>query len=70
LLTLHHNNVGPDLAFSPDGKHLATTDMGTVRIYVLPIEELVALARLRLTRTWTPEECQRYLHLDQCPSVP
>jgi WD40 repeat protein/DNA-binding SARP family transcriptional activator len=70
LLTLHHSNSGPDLAFSPDGKHLATTGMGTVRIYVLPIEELAALARSRLTRTWTTEECQRYLHLDKCPSVP
>jgi WD40 repeat protein/DNA-binding SARP family transcriptional activator len=70
LLTLHHNNAGPDLAFSPDGKHLATTNTGAVHIYVLPIEELVALARSRLTRTWTAEECQRYLHLDQCPSVP
>jgi WD40 repeat protein len=67
LLTLHHNNAGPDLAFSPDGKRLATTNTGAVHIYVLPIEELVALAQSRLTRTWTAEECQRYLHLAQCP---
>ena len=28
---------------------------------------LVALARARLTRSWRPEECQQFLHLEQCP---
>lgn len=41
-----------------------------VRIYVLPIGELVKLARSRLTRTWTLEECRQYLHTDVCPADP
>jgi hypothetical protein len=38
-----------------------------VRVYLLSIEELVALARSRLTRGLTDEECQQYLHVDTCP---
>jgi hypothetical protein len=40
---------------------------GTVRIYVLPIEDLMALARSRLTRSLTDQECQQYLHVGRCP---
>jgi WD40 repeat protein/basic membrane lipoprotein Med (substrate-binding protein (PBP1-ABC) superfamily)/transcriptional regulator with XRE-family HTH domain len=58
------------LAFSQDGKRLltASTD-GLVRFYLLPIEDLVTLARSRVTRTLKTEECEQYLHLPQgqCP---
>jgi hypothetical protein len=27
-----------------------------------PLDEVIALARTRVTRTFTPEELQRYLH--------
>jgi WD40 repeat protein/DNA-binding SARP family transcriptional activator len=59
------------VSFSPDGTHLATagTD-GTARIYTLRIEDLVEVARSRVTRTLTTEECRKYLHLEQCPSAP
>jgi WD40 repeat protein/serine/threonine protein kinase len=57
-----------DLEFSPDGTRLATSAFdGTVRVYVLPLQDLVDLARSRLTRSWTEEECGKYLHLGQCP---
>jgi len=57
------------VAFSPNGKHLATQNVdGTTRIYVLDIDELLALAQSRLTRTFTIDECQRYLHTDTCPA--
>lgn len=57
------------VAFSPDGTRLATGSRdGTVRLYVLPLEELVSLAHSRLTRTWTTEECRQYLHVDECPT--
>jgi WD40 repeat protein len=60
------NTAGVD--FSPDGTRLAVSGGdGTVRIYVLPIEDLITLARTRVTRSLTGEECKRYLHLDQCP---
>jgi WD40 repeat protein len=69
LLTLTGHNGGvTSVAFSPDGKRLVTGSQdGTARVYVLPIEELMALARSRLTRSFTLEECQRFLHMEQCP---
>jgi hypothetical protein len=41
-----------------------------VRIYVLDTDDLVALARSRVTRPLTAEECQKYLHVDECPPQP
>jgi WD40 repeat protein len=60
-----------DIAITPDGKYLATAGRdGTVRLFVLDIEELVALGQSRVTRSLTEEECQRYLHMETCPSQP
>ena len=57
--------------FSVNGTHLFTTDMdGVIREYTLNIEELVELAKARLTRSLTTEECKKYLHVEQCPSQP
>jgi WD40 repeat protein len=54
--------------FSPDGTRVATTgDDGSVRIYAAHTEDLVALARSRVTRSLTREECRKYLHVDECP---
>lgn len=39
-------------------------------MYVLQIEELMEIARSRLTRSLTPAECRRFLHLDECPDAP
>jgi len=70
ILTLATGAEGK-LAFSPDGTRLAfTTDEGTVRVLALDIDDLVGLARSRLTRSWTEEECRTYLHLDRCPRTP
>jgi hypothetical protein len=30
------------------------------------IEDLIALAKERVTRSLTDEECRRYLHVDKC----
>ncbi len=72
LLTLSsHTNAVNGIAFSPDGTRLATASADdTARMYVLPIEQLMALARTRLTRTWTPDECKEYLQADTCPPTP
>ena len=47
-----------EFSFSPDGKHLATAGAdGSIRTYTLQLDQLIALARARLTRTLTNEEC-------------
>ena len=69
--TLHvaYLGVGGKLAFSPDGTRLSYTAAdGTVRVLALDIDELVDLARSRLTRWWTPDECAEYLHRETCPT--
>lgn len=56
------------VSFSPDGNHLATAGAdGTVRIYTLQLNDLVALARSRVTRALSDEECRMFLHMDSCP---
>ena len=70
LLTLTgHTLAVTDVAFSPDGDRLATASKdGTVRVYVLPIDELLAVARQRLTRTWSDAKCRSYLTEEDCRS--
>lgn len=69
LLTLKdHSDAIFDVAFSSDGRHLTTTSVdGTVRVHLLNLEELKELAKSRLTRWWTPDECQQFLHSPDCP---
>ena len=61
VLRGHTGNVS-DVAFSPDGTCLASASYdGTNRVYVLPVDDLIVLARSRLTRTWTQTECRQDL---------
>jgi WD40 repeat protein len=55
--------------FSPDGKRLGTGSYfdQIVRVYTLDNEELISIANSRLTRPFTTQECQQYLHLSECP---
>jgi WD40 repeat protein/class 3 adenylate cyclase len=70
LLTLRGHTLDlSGVVFSPDGTRLATVgEDNTTRVYLLDTEELITLARSRLTRSLTTEECQKYLHMDQCPA--
>jgi WD40 repeat protein/transcriptional regulator with XRE-family HTH domain len=71
LLTLHAPDGLTSVAFSPDGSQLAVAGRdGTARIYLLRIEDLMALAKQRVTRSLTTEECQQYLHVPTCPTEP
>jgi WD40 repeat protein len=63
-----------DVRFMPDGKRIWTgvwEPAGlmprTVRMYTLDLAELIAIARTRVTRALTPEECQEFLHTETCP---
>jgi WD40 repeat protein/transcriptional regulator with XRE-family HTH domain len=56
------------VSFNPDGTRLATSGAdGSIRVYTMQIEDLKALARERLTRTLTAEECRKFLHVNNCP---
>ncbi len=53
--------------FSPDGRYLAAAGSdGTVHVYIMSLEELMEIARSRLSRDFTQEECRTYLSLDKC----
>jgi len=71
VLTLFdHDGPVNTVAFSPDGRFLATVSGdGTVALHLLPIDELRDLARERVTRTLTDEECRQYLHVGKCPAA-
>lgn len=57
------------LDFSPDGKHVVGTDQGGgIRGYTLDLDELITIAEGRVTRGFTLEECQKFLHLKACPT--
>jgi WD40 repeat protein len=68
LMTLADQSValtGVDI--SPDGRHVVTAASdGTISVYIVSVEELMDVARSRLSRDFTEEECRRYLHLPAC----
>jgi hypothetical protein len=56
------------LAVDHTGRFLVTSGWdGTVRFFLLSVEELMELARSRVTRALTPAECGQFLHRDVCP---
>jgi WD40 repeat protein len=58
------------VAFSPDGRRLAVVTGDTVCLFTLDQAELLKIVRTRITRSLTPDECQRYLPGKPCPTVP
>jgi WD40 repeat protein/transcriptional regulator with XRE-family HTH domain/energy-coupling factor transporter ATP-binding protein EcfA2 len=58
------------VSFTPDGKQLAVGGSQGIYIFTLPIGDVIALAKYRVTRTLTLEECQEYLHMEVCPATP
>jgi WD40 repeat protein len=70
LLTLYGHTAALNiLRFSPDSYYLTTSAADfTVRTWIISRDELLAVAESRVSRTWTQEECQRYLHTDVCPT--
>jgi WD40 repeat protein len=72
ILTLPGSEGGvTGVGFSPSdgGAHLVVSSAdGVVRLFLLRIEDLLSLAHSRVTRSFTTEECKKYLHLEQCPA--
>ncbi|MGH8946308.1 MAG: hypothetical protein ACRDVL_09165, partial [Acidimicrobiia bacterium] len=57
------------IAFSPDGLRLAAISAdGTAGVYALALEDLLDIARSRVTRSLTDDECRAYLQLEVCPA--
>jgi WD40 repeat protein len=69
-LTLGINGGAFDVEFTPDGEKLITWDWEGIKVFTLNLDDLLQIARTRLTRAWTLEECQRYLHTETCPPLP
>ena len=67
LLTLtDHTSWVTRLDISLDGTPLVTCSRdGKVRVHLLKIEELITLAKSRVSRSFTKEECHIYLHLEE-----
>lgn len=67
LLTLEAQTEGPGLrlAFLDDDR-IAVAGNAEIRIYTLDVEDLLAIARERATRSLTPAECRQYLQRDGC----
>jgi WD40 repeat protein/DNA-binding SARP family transcriptional activator len=67
LVLSGHESVVWRLAFSPDGSKLASSSSdGTVRIWALDLDDLIEIARSKVTRALTGDECRQYLHLERC----
>jgi len=59
-----------DVEFTADGKHLVIGDSVNIQVIALTSDELSQIAYSRLTRSLTTEECQKYLHVQECPDTP
>ncbi len=56
--------------FASDGRFLAAAGAdGVIRTLALPVDNLVEVARRRVTRPLTPDECEDYLHMKDCPTT-
>jgi WD40 repeat protein len=56
------------VTFSPDGSRLASVGGdGIVRVWAVDLDDLIAIANGRLTRSLSDNECRQYLHVERCP---
>jgi WD40 repeat protein len=59
---------GGGVGITSDGARLLTAGENGVRLYLLNLPELIDLAKSRLTRDFTKQECWTYLHTRTCPT--
>jgi WD40 repeat protein len=66
VLRGHERDVW-NVTFSPDGSKLASAGPeGLVRVWALDLDDLIAIARRRVTRELTAAECRQYLRGRDC----
>jgi WD40 repeat protein len=71
LLALSYRSFGRGaaIAFSPDGSRLvAPVYADAVSLYLLNVDDLLTLARSKVTRGLSEQECRQYLHHEACAS--
>jgi len=69
IMTINIQGRRGTYRFDPTGEKLYVTGPGgVIRIYLLDTDELLMLAKSRVTRSLTTGECQKYLHVDICPN--
>jgi WD40 repeat protein len=74
LRLTHAGQVG-GAAFSSDGRHLLASvnrsqgSLHSLQVYTLNLEELVRIARGKLTRGFTRDECRYYFQSPRCPAL-
>ena len=57
------------VAFSEDGSRVtAIYSDGRIIVQAIALEDVIAIARARITRGFTDEECRTYLHVATCPA--
>jgi DNA-binding SARP family transcriptional activator/WD40 repeat protein len=57
------------VAFTPDGSGVTVIySDGRIVVYPIALEDAIEIARSRLTRGLTDQECRRYLHVPSCPA--
>jgi WD40 repeat protein len=72
LLTFYGSTASVSSAlFSPDSTRVLTSSYdGAVRVYLVRLDDLIALAKTRVTRSLTSAECLKFLRVEQCPNTP
>jgi len=67
LILRGHERAVSTVSFSPDGRRLASHDEGgAIRVWALDLDELIEIARSRITRNLDDDECRQYLRQDRC----
>jgi WD40 repeat protein/DNA-binding SARP family transcriptional activator len=62
-----HDSLVSSVAFDPDGDRVVSADVaGAVRVWAVDLDDLIGIARAKLTRTLTDEECRQFLHQPSC----
>ena len=54
--------------FSSDGSKIALLYEGRILVHAIAFEDVIEIAKERVTRSLTDVECRTYLHVPACPT--